>query len=84
MEMTVTNDYYWNILKDLSDDRKIDLINRLVKSLVHREETMRKHITISPEQISNVWSEDGLTAEEEISQIREARIQGLTRKIIDL
>ena len=83
MDITLTNNYYWNLLKDLSDERKVDLINRLAHSLIHKNEK-EVHVTISPDQISDAWCEDGLSAEEEIRQIRESRQQGITRKIVDL
>lgn len=38
MDITLTNNYYWNLLKDLSDERKVDLINRLAHSLIHKNE----------------------------------------------
>lgn len=34
--------------------------------------------------IAGAWKEDGLTAEEEVALLRNARVQGVTRRLIDL
>ena len=70
METAITNSYYWNMLKDLSDDMKIDLIDRLVKSLVHKREKAVDYAS----EFYGIWKdEDFPEAEEMVKEIREAR-----------
>lgn len=34
--------------------------------------------------ITGAWKDDGLTAEEEVALLRNARVQGVTRKLVEL
>ena len=73
METAVANDYYWNLLKDLSDDRKVDLIDRLVRSLVHKPEE-KKAKPVSASQFYGVWKdEDFPDVDDMVRELREAR-----------
>ena len=45
---------YWNVLKDLSDEVKLDLISRLSQSLL-RSKTEKK--TISASSLYGVWED---------------------------
>lgn len=70
METAITNSYYWNMLKDLSDDMKIDLIDRLVKSLVHKREKVVDYAG----EFYGIWKDDEFPdAKEMVKEIREAR-----------
>lgn len=70
----------------LGNETKRRLIELLASSLTFsktkKEEIMEKDTLF--DKICGAWSDDGLTAEEEIKTLREARTQGLTRQIIDL
>lgn len=75
METAVANDYYWDLLKDLSDDRKVDLIDRLVRSLVHKSEE-KKAEPVSASQFYGVWKDEdfpGMSADDMVRELREAR-----------
>lgn len=71
MDTVVANDYYWNMLKGLSDDRKVDLIDRLAKSLIRKEKTNHDPVA----SLYGIWKdeEDSLSAEELVKEIRDAR-----------
>lgn len=45
---------YWNILKDLSNEAKIELIARLSNSLLHKDEKK----TISASNFYGIWKDD--------------------------
>ena len=55
MELSVGNaDRYWNLLKDLSDEMKLDLIARLSNSM--RKKNKTEHISAS--RFCCVWNDD--------------------------
>lgn len=59
---------YWNVLKDLSNEAKIELIARLSNSLLHKEE--EKHASAS--DFYGVWK-DCESAEHLNDEIKAAR-----------
>lgn len=61
---------YWNLLKDLSMDVKLDLIARLSKSLLNKGKTTDESHWIS--DFAGKWK-DNRSAEEIINDIRESR-----------
>ena len=68
---------YWNIVKHLSPDAKIDLITMLSQSLKNKE----------PERISakrhyGVWGDDGMTEQEFVDELKSLRSH--SRDIIEL
>lgn len=70
MDTIIANDYYWNMLKGLSDDRKIDLIDRLARSLSRKEKTVADPVS----QYYGIWKdEDFPSADEMAKEVREAR-----------
>ena len=68
---------YWNILKHLSADEKIDLIALLSQSL--KEDTKPK---VSGKKYYGIWGEDGMTDQEFVDEIRSMRV--FQRDIIEL
>ena len=69
--------FYWNIVKHLSPDAKIDLITMLSQSL-----KTEGHHPISAKKHYGVWGNDGMTDEEFINDLRSLRT--LKRDIVDL
>lgn len=69
---------YWNLLKDLSMDVKLDLIARLSNSLLHKKETANDVNWAS--EFAGKWK-DNRSAEEIVDDIRKART---TNREIDL
>ena len=75
METAVANDYYWDLLKDLSDDRKVDLIDRLVRSLVHKPEE-KKAEPVPASRFYGVWKDEdfpGMSADDMVKEIKASR-----------
>ncbi len=68
----------------LGNETKRRLIELLASSLTFpkKREEMAKNALL--ERICGAWDDDGVTAEEEIASLRKARVQGVTRKIVDL
>ena len=48
---------YWNVLKDLSNEAKLELIARLSNQLLNKEE----EIKTSASSFYGVWEDDGAT-----------------------
>lgn len=71
-------------LLHLGNETKRRLIELLASSLTFskKREEMDKNALL--ERICGAWDDGGLTAEEEIASLRKARVQGITRKIVDL
>ena len=65
--VSVTNNY-WNILKHLSDDIKIDLIALLSDSL--RKKTQEN---VSASDFYGIWGNDNTDTDEFVKELREAR-----------
>ena len=63
-----TTDSYWNMLKHLSDDVKIDLITLLSSSLKKKKEK-----SVSASNFYGIWGDDGMTTEEFVDEIRSFR-----------
>ena len=63
-----TTDNYWNLLKHLSDDVKIDLITLLSSSL--RKKTVD---AISASVFYGTWGKDGIGDDEFVEELRESR-----------
>lgn len=68
---------YWNMLKNLDADTKLDLISKLSASLLEREKPdtahlADKHYVAWATKLAGRWQDDR-TAEEIVSDIREAR-----------
>lgn len=61
---------YWNLLKDLSEDVKIELISKLSTSLLKKRE--QENIPNWASEFSGAWK-DSRTAEEIIEDVRNAR-----------
>ena len=72
-----TTNNYWNILKHLSDDVKIDLITLLSNSL--RKKTKK---TVSASDFYGIWGDDGIGDDEFLRELREAR--KFNHEIVDL
>lgn len=75
METAVSNDYYWNLLKDLSDELKVDLIDRLARSLVHRPDE-KKAEPYSASRFYGVWKDEdfpGMSADDMVKEIKASR-----------
>ena len=68
---------YWNIVKHLSPDAKIDLITLLSQSL--KSSTTK---TISAKKYYGMWGDDGMTDEEFIEEIKSMR--SFSRDIVEL
>lgn len=69
MEAVAANNYYWDLLKDLSDERKLDLIDRLARSLVREEKTQTDYA-----KLYGIWKdEDFPDADEMVKELKEAR-----------
>lgn len=70
MDAVTANDYYWNMLKGLSDERKIDLIDRLARSLSKKEKKQEDFVT----KYFGIWKdEDFPSADDMVKEIRESR-----------
>lgn len=68
MEKSV--EYYWQLLKDLSNEQKIDLICRLARSLGKRDKADENLAS----KYYGIWKdEDFATAEELIEEIQDSR-----------
>ena len=63
-----TTKNYWNILKHLNDDVKIDLIALLSTSLKEKNEQ-----TVSASYFYGCWGDDGMDTDEFINELRESR-----------
>ena len=68
---------YWNIVKHLSPDAKIDLITLLTQSL---KNTAPRHV--QAKKYYGVWGDDGMTDEGFISELKSLR--SFNRDIIEL
>lgn len=62
-------DMYWQLLKGLSSDIKVKLINRLSESLI-RKETKTNDTAMS---FYGAWSDDERSAEDIVAEIRNGR-----------
>ncbi len=71
MELSVSNaDRYWNLLKDLSNEMKLDLIARLSNSM--RKENKKVHVSAS--RFYGVWKDDdSMDADRLAAEIKESR-----------
>lgn len=71
MELSVSNaDRYWNLLKDLSNEMKLDLIARLSNSM--RKENKTDHVSAS--RFYGVWKDDdSMDADRLAAEVKEAR-----------
>lgn len=63
-----TTNNYWNILKNLSDDIKIDLITLLSSSLKSKKEE-----PVSASNFYGIWGDDGMKTEEFVDELRASR-----------
>ncbi len=62
---------YWNVLKDLSDEVKLDLISRLSQSLLCTKVEKKK---ISASSFYGVWKDsDSLEADRLVREVMESR-----------
>lgn len=69
-EMNIPNmDTYWSILKNLSSDMKLELISRLSKSLLSKDQSIDDNWT---SQFAGEWK-DSRSAESIIEDIRNSR-----------
>lgn len=71
MELSVSNaDRYWNLLKDLSNEMKLDLIARLSNSM--RKENKKDHVSAS--RFYGAWKdEDCMDADRLATEVKESR-----------
>jgi hypothetical protein len=71
MELSVSNaDRYWNLLKDLSNEMKLDLIARLSNSM--RKENKKDHVSAS--RFYGAWKdEDSMDADRLATEVKESR-----------
>ena len=71
MEVSVSNaDRYWNLLKDLSNEMKLDLIARLSNSM--RQE--KKDHSVSASRFYGAWRDtDSLDADKLAEEVKKAR-----------
>ena len=81
MITTVTNKHrantYWNMVKHLSPDVKIELITLLSQSL----RTKKAH-RISAQKYYGVWGDDGMSDEEFLDELK--RMRNFKRELIEL
>lgn len=81
MEATVrprrTADNYWNIIRHLSPDAKLDLITMLTKSL---KKTTSKRVTAK--KYYGIWGDDGMSDDEFVKELKSLR--SFNREIIEL
>ena len=77
LRTTRSLDNYWNIIKHLSPEAKLDLITMLTKSLKKRN-TKR----ISAKKHYGVWGDDGMTDDEFVEEMKSLR--SFNREIIEL
>ena len=63
-----TADIYWDIIKHLSPDAKLDLIAMLTKSLKKR--TSKR---VSAKKYYGIWGDDGMTDEEFVDELKSLR-----------
>ena len=76
-------DIFYSSLVNLGNETKRRLIELLASSLTFKDTTQENDKKLL-QQIAEAWKDDGLTAEEEIAQIKEARTQETTRHIVEL
>ena len=71
MELSVSNAArYWNLLKDLSNEMKLDLIARLSNSM--RKENKKDHVSAS--RFYGAWKdEDSMDADRLATEVKESR-----------
>ncbi|WP_287642064.1 hypothetical protein [Bacteroides sp.] len=71
MELSVSNaDRYWNLLKDLSNEMKLDLIARLSNSM--RKENKKDHVSAS--RFYGAWKdEDSMDVDRLATEVKESR-----------
>ena len=71
MELSVSNaDRYWNLLKDLSNEMKLDLIARFSNSM--RKENKKDHVSAS--RFYGAWKdEDSMDADRLATEVKESR-----------
>ena len=72
-----TADSYWNIIKHLSPDAKIDLITLLTQSL---KKTSRNQV--SAKKYYGIWGDDGMSDEEFVDELKSLR--STDREIVEL
>lgn len=72
-----TAEVYWEIIKHLSPDAKLDLIAMLTKSL--KKSTTKR---VSAKKYYGIWGDDGMTDEEFINELKSLR--SFNRDIIEL
>ena len=70
-------DNYWNIVKHLSPDAKIDLITMLTQSL----KKTSPHC-VSAKKYYGIWGDDGMSDEEFVDELKSLR--GTDREIVEL
>ena len=75
--------FYSSLVVNLGNETKRRLIELLASSLTFKDTTQENDKKLL-QQIAGAWKDDGLTAEEEIAQIKEARTQETTRHIVEL
>ena len=68
---------YWNIVKHLTPDAKIELITLLTQSL--KDTAPRR---VSAKKYYGIWGEDGMTDEEFIEEVKSLR--SFNRDIVEL
>ena len=68
---------YWNIIKHLSPDAKLDLIAMLTKSL---KKTTTKRV--SAKKYYGIWGDDGMSDDEFVKELKSLR--SFNRDIIEL
>ena len=68
---------YWNIIKHLSPDAKLDLIAMLTKSL--KKSTTKR---VSAKKYYGIWGDDGMSDDEFVKELKSLR--SFNRDIIEL
>ncbi len=69
-------EWYASMLEPLDNEMKISIIKRLAASMLSKDAAADSFA-----DLSSAWKDDGLTPEEEASNIRSARKTGQTRTI---
>lgn len=69
-------------LANLGNEAKRRLIELLAASLTFSDNKRENDHLLN--EICGAWNDDGLTAEQEIKELKNARTQGTTRNITDL
>ena len=78
----IADEIFRDKLANLGNEAKSRLIELLAKSLTFSDK--KEDDTYLFDEICGAWSNDGMTAEQEIEELRSSRNQDITHNTIDL